>query len=78
MARSKPKLLPTHESRQQSSVCSTLNEALDDHAQLSMVVVAAVVKNPDGTSGIRVYSSLSNHFERIGLLEEAKDALLAD
>ena len=78
MANAKPRLLPTRESVQQVSVRATLMAALDDQEEFSIVLVVAAVREADGTTGVRVLGSTATHFERIGLLEEGKDAILID
>ena len=59
-----------------SECAVTLTDALDDHGTFDAVLVCAAVEGEGGTLIVRVYSANLNRFERLGLLADAKDALL--
>ena len=74
-------LLPPTPSRaalDKESIRAALNDALEHLDEFSIVLVAAGVALEDGSSEVRVFSSASTRFERIGVLEDAKDAVLRD
>jgi hypothetical protein len=62
--------------RRKAGIVNTLNDAMDAHAQFESIMVVAEVRLGDGTRAVRVYTSNLNRKERIGLAEEAKDALM--
>lgn len=76
MATPKLKVIPTNTERRMQGISDALEGALSEHSTFDSVMIVAVVKNDDGSTKVRVYSSDLNYFERIGLLEDGKDALL--
>lgn len=64
--------------RRERGILETLEVAFDDHARFTCILIAVRVKNDDGTTRIEVSTANMNRFERIGLAEEAKQALLDD
>jgi hypothetical protein len=62
--------------RRDLGIENTLRDALDAHGTFDSVMVVAEVRLEDGIRAVRVYTSNLNRKERIGLAEEAKDALM--